>query len=80
MPIIIFLAFVMAMVSISFQQSSIIHFLAIDGDEELNILHSKRPDKARSTISSSELSRPRLDFHAVKSALEIVTGRQNQIT
>ena len=45
--------------------SSIIHFLAIDGDEGLNILHSKRPDKARSTISSSELSRPRLDFHAV---------------
>ena len=25
-------------------------------------------------------ARSRLDFHAVKSALEIVTGRQNQIT
>ena len=114
MPIIIVLAFVMAMVSISFHQSrlamtllnthlpeitmavkaldevpndvklpplgNIIHFLAIDGDEGLNILHGKRPDKAFSTISPSELSRPRLDFHAVKSALEIVTGRQNQIT
>mgnify|MGYP001162414222 CR=1 FL=1 len=59
---------------------NIIHFLAIDGDEGLNILHGKRPDKAFSTISPSELSRPRLDFHAVKSALEIVTGGQNQIT
>ena len=53
---------------------NIIHFLAIDGDERLNILHGKRPDKAFSTISPSELSRPRLDFHTVKSALEIVTG------
>ena len=58
----------------------IIIFLAIDDDAGLNILHGKRPDKAFSTISPSELSRPQLDFHAVKSALEIVTGRQNQIT
>ena len=84
MQILIFLAFVMAMVSISFQHSrlamtllnthlpeitmavkaldevpndvklpalsSIIHFLAINGDEGLNILHRKRPDKAFSTI------------------------------
>ena len=59
---------------------NIIHFLAIDGDEGLNILHGKRPDKAFSTISPSKLSRPQLDFHAAKSALEIVTGGQNQIT
>ena len=46
------------------------------GDEGLNILHHKRPDKTLSTLSPSELSRPRLDFHAVKSALEIATGME----
>ena len=113
LPVIVLLSFVMALVTISFQQSrlamtllhqylpeiatavdvanespgptkipapgDIIQFLAIVEDGNLRILHGAKSEPMVAFTSLHELSYPRLNVKTVGAAINIVTGRHNQL-
>lgn len=113
LPVIVLLSFVMALVSISFQQSRLamtllhqylpeiaiavdvadaspgpakipapedfIQFLASKEDGNLRILHGAKSKQMVAFTLLHELSYPRLNVKTVGAALNIVTGRHNQL-
>ena len=57
----------------------IIQFLAIKEDGNLRILHGAKSEPMVAFISLHELSYPRLKVRTVGAAINIVTGRHNQL-